>query len=297
MWRAEVIEVRYPGWVVVIIPKLFNDSPIGPIQSSVPVQVGDLVVVADLAGPAKTRDWWVLGLESRIGLGTEGPTGAHTHPMGQIDGLVDALAGKASQSEYAATKADVDAATYLVEGNALMRRYSNGHVRVPDSPGTLDAAQAGWVDTNYTSKTTFNNGMAAKADAPGNWQNLTLGSGVTVDATQSGPSPRARWTALGLQIQGRRLRGPSTPPSRDQVFATVPASLIPPYDITFSVDIQRAASGNGGAHVTMKLKTGTGDIQYVSDPVASGTSNATAQTLTGGGVSDYITLNNILLAW
>jgi hypothetical protein len=330
MWRARVLRKNYEGRVVVSIPKLFGADPVGPMQAAVDAEVGDEVIVADLNPDAKVRDWWVVGFASQIGRwGTPYP---HEHPMGQVVGLVDALAGKADAGStgsgslawaditgkpttfppathshtwdsvtskpttfppashthaqadvtgLTALAADVGAATHLATPGSIPRRFDNGGFRVVTGTHAQDAVNVSHLDDKLT----------AKMDNPGAWSNLTLGSGVIVDTTQTGPSPRSRLTPMGLQIQSRRMRGPSTAPARDQVFATVPAAHIPPYDILFHMGVQRSGTGNPGASVTMKLKTGTGDIQWVSDPTTN-----TAQG-TGGGPADYITLNDILLVW
>lgn len=267
MWRATVIERIADGQVVVSIPALFRGDPVGPMQSAVDAQVGDAVVVADLVPDAKVRDWWVVGYESQVG--RWGNPYPHGHPMGQITG-VDANGAETTLTAILAQKADK-----------------------ADVPGAVDTSGYATKEelAGYTTDSELTTALAGKAAAPGDWVNLTLGAGVIVDTTVTGPAARSRLTPLGLQIQSRRLRGPSTAPARDQVLATVTAAHVPPYDITFSIPVQRSGTGNPGASMTVKLKAGTGAIQWVTEP----TDNLNQGT--GGAPNDYITLSNVLLAW
>lgn len=93
MHRATVVHRVSPGTVYLTIPSLFRDDWVGPVQSAVDAAPGDRVIVADLKPGARLRDWWVAGFESEIG--RWGTPYAHTHPLGQVEGLVPALAAKA----------------------------------------------------------------------------------------------------------------------------------------------------------------------------------------------------------
>lgn len=138
MWRATVIEVRAPGWVVVTIPKLYRNDPVGPMQAAMIVNVGEAVVVADLTPNAKTRDWWVMARESEIGLGPDSPAFAHTHSIGDIDGLADELASKATTTDLDGYTTDAELTTALSTRAALAGDWAE----VPTSVMTADTSTA-----------------------------------------------------------------------------------------------------------------------------------------------------------
>lgn len=99
MWRANVIERISAGRVTVVIPALYRDSPIRDVQAVMDAGVGEDVIIADLNPGSKAHSWLVIGYASDIG--RWGDPYPHTHPIGQVDGLVDALDAKADDTDLA----------------------------------------------------------------------------------------------------------------------------------------------------------------------------------------------------
>lgn len=94
MWRAQVVDYHRAGLVSITIPDLYRQSILREVQAVMDAQIGDDVLVVDLNPGARVHDWLVIGYVSE--LGRFGAPYPHTHPLGQVDGLVDALAGKAA---------------------------------------------------------------------------------------------------------------------------------------------------------------------------------------------------------
>ena len=90
MQRATVVDVDPdPGRAFVVIPKKYGKSVVR-VQSSVPVSVGDRVLVDDCTPQAHTKDWIIVQHESQIGMLF--PPASHEHSQGDVAGLVDRLA-------------------------------------------------------------------------------------------------------------------------------------------------------------------------------------------------------------
>lgn len=87
--EAEVVSVPALGRADIRIPRLYGDSVVPDVRSAVDVSPGDRVIVADLAGKAHVHAWHIVSFVSEIGrFGAPYP---HTHPQGQVDGLVARL--------------------------------------------------------------------------------------------------------------------------------------------------------------------------------------------------------------
>lgn len=222
MWRANVIERIEAGRVVVTIPALFRGDPVGPMQSAVDCQVGDTVIVADLVPAAKIRDWWVVGYESEVG--RWGNPYPHTHPIGQVDGLVNELGLKAYLTDLAPyvteTKLSTTLAPYVTETKLST---------------TL---------TGYATTSDLSTGLSGKANVPGAWTACSVSTYLTPDTTAS-PTLAVRNTPLGMQIRGR-YRTTSVVPL-DAVTFTLPVGFAPPEPILFSTP----AMGPGTAYASL----------------------------------------------
>lgn len=210
MWRATVIERLGPGRVVLTIPALYRDSPVGPMPSAVDAQVEDEVVVADLTPTAKTRSWWVLGFASTIG--RWGNAYPHTHPIGQVEGLTDALAAKADDTDLADYTTTTDLTTTLA-----------GYVTDAELTTTL---------AGYATDTELSTGLAGKANTPGPWTLCNISSYLVADTAAGYPTIQVRTTPLGMQIKGR-VRTTTT--TRDATIFTLPAGYAPDYPTYLNV--------------------------------------------------------------
>lgn len=260
MWRAVVIDRIEDGRVVVAIPSLYRDDPVGPMQSAVDAQIGDAVVVADLRPNAKVEDWWVLGYESQIG--RWGAPYPHTHPVGQVTGvnatgdpitLVDILAGKADKSDVPAEQD--------LSGYATKTELSSYATKTE-------------LSTGYPTKTDLSNGLATKAAAPGAWTPCSVSTYLVADATSS-PTLAVRNTPLGVQIRGRYRTVAAVP--LDAVIFTLPAGFTPSHPILFSVPVMGPGSAYDALTWGMEFQT-------------NGTVTARQNYLSGGRMS----FNNIL---
>lgn len=213
MWRATVLERVADGQVVVSIPKLYRGDPIGPIQSAVDAQVGDDVIVADLVPDARVNDWWVVGYESQIG--RWGNPYPHEHPLGQVTGLVDALALKANVSD-------------IPEGADLSGYATKAELAGYATDTELSTGLSAKVNTS-----TYTSGMSGKADAPGAWTTCSVTTNITLDTAAGSPTLAIRDTPLGWQLKGRyRLANAVT---MDTVMFTLPAAFVPNHPVIINV--------------------------------------------------------------
>lgn len=190
MWRAEIEYVPTPGRVYLSIPSLFGSKVIGPVQCPIEVSPGERVVVADLTPEHRMRDWWVVGKENQ--LGQWGSPYPHTHAIGEVTGLNNALAGKLEFD---------DVQTMLA-----------GKADTPDGWATLGlipafAGHGGWPGVQYR---TTHYGLQLRgrvklsganlpldtviATVPG----LTLPGELNVQVSCMGPAPD--YTAVNFQL-------------------------------------------------------------------------------------------------
>lgn len=153
MLRATVVDVdpRDPTRVWVTIPQKYGTEPVR-VFTRVQVTKGDHVYVANTS-VTRVPQWVVFGQQTEIG--RWGNPYPHTHPIGQVDGLVDAL-GK---------KLDADAPTARADPGTVMRRDTAGRTNVgaPDSPA--HATTKAYVDGEWSSAgVTLGSGWKAYAN-------------------------------------------------------------------------------------------------------------------------------------
>ena len=228
MWRAEVIERIEPGRVVVSIPSLFRGDPVGPMQSAVDAQVGDMVVVADLRADAKVRDWWVMGYESQIG--RWGSPYPHEHPLGQVFG-VDANGDPIPLSTILEGKANV--------GDIPPEADLSGYATKTELGG-------------YTTDSELTTALSGKAGTPGPWTTCTPSSFIIRETT---PDIQVRTTPFGMQLRSGRWRYAADVP-RDSVMFTLPAGFAPPTSMMFMTSgMSSAATDYAALHVHLELRT------------------------------------------
>ena len=136
MLRATVTDTdpRDPTRVWVTIPQKYGTKPVR-VFTRVEVTKGDHVYVANTS-VTRVPQWVVFDQQTEIG--RWGNPYPHTHPMGQVDGLVDALGKKIDRTELN-TKADkaTTPTTADVTGQWVSLRSSLGTGWVPS---TYDAA-------------------------------------------------------------------------------------------------------------------------------------------------------------
>lgn len=96
MLRATVVDVdpRDPTRVWVTIPQKYGSKPLR-VFTRVQVTKGDHVYVANTS-VTRIPQWVVFDQQTEIG--RWGNAYPHTHPIGQVDGLVDALGKKADKT-------------------------------------------------------------------------------------------------------------------------------------------------------------------------------------------------------
>lgn len=96
MLRATVVDVdpRDPTRVWVTIPQKYGAKPLR-VFTRVQVTKGDHVYVTNTS-VTRVPQWVVFGQQTEIG--RWGNPYPHTHPIGQVDGLVDALGKKADKT-------------------------------------------------------------------------------------------------------------------------------------------------------------------------------------------------------
>lgn len=133
MLRATVTDTdpRDPTRVWVTIPQKYGTKPVR-VFTRVQVTKGDHVYVTNTS-VTRVPQWVVFDQQTDIG--RWGNAYPHTHPMGQVDGLVDALGKKIDRAELD-TKADkaTTPTTADVTGQWVSLRSSLG---------------AGWVPSDY----------------------------------------------------------------------------------------------------------------------------------------------------
>ena len=97
MLRAAVVDVnpRDPTRVWVTIPQKYGTKPLR-VFTRVQVTKGDHVYVANTS-VTRVPQWVVFDQQTEVG--AWGNPYPHTHPMGQVDGLVDALGKKIDRTE------------------------------------------------------------------------------------------------------------------------------------------------------------------------------------------------------
>lgn len=132
MLRATVVDVnpRDPTRVWVTIPQKYGSEPLR-VFTRVQVTKGDHVYVANTS-VTRIPQWVVFDQQTEIG--RWGNPYPHTHPMGQVDGLVDALGKKIDRTELD-KKADKAATptTADVTGQWVSLRSSLGTGWVPST--------------------------------------------------------------------------------------------------------------------------------------------------------------------
>lgn len=234
MWRATVVDSPAPGWVTVKVPSLYSEALIRGVQSAVPAEPGERVILADLNPTSRGHDWWVIGYESTVG--RWGTPYAHTHPIGQIDGLQDALAGKANVEDIP-DGADLSGYVTDAELGTALSSYA--------TTTALSNGLAGKVNSS-----TYTTGMAGKANAPGPWVTCTPSTYITKLA---GADIQARTTPDGIDIRSGRWRYAADVP-RDSVIFTLPAGFAPSYQLMFMTS-GMSASTNDYTAITVHLET------------------------------------------
>lgn len=142
MLRATVVDVdpRDPTRVWVTIPQKYGAKPVR-VFTRVEVTKGDHVYVTNTS-VTRVPQWVVFGQQTEIG--RWGNPYPHTHPIGQVDGLVDALGKKIDRAEL-----DKKADTAALEGKAdkattpTTADVTGQWVSLRSSLGT------GWVPSTY----------------------------------------------------------------------------------------------------------------------------------------------------
>lgn len=135
MLRATVVDVdpRDPTRVWVTIPQKYGVKPVR-VFTRVQVTKGDHVYVANTS-VTRVPQWVVFDQQTEIG--RWGNPYPHTHPIGQVDGLVDALGKKIDRAELD-KKADkaTTPTTADVTGQWVSLRSSLGTGWVPSTYDT-----------------------------------------------------------------------------------------------------------------------------------------------------------------
>ena len=190
MLRAAVVDVdpRDPTRVWVTIPQKYGTKPVR-VFTRVQVTKGDHVYVANTS-VTRVPQWVVFGQQTEIG--RWGNPYPHTHPMGQVDGLVDALGKKADKT---ALDGKADKATTPTTADV-----TGQWVSLRSSLGT------GWVPSTYDTSLT-QQGVEVKR-TPSQVLidvNLAPASSSTVVSTTMATLPpslrstRSTWMNMSLQ--------------------------------------------------------------------------------------------------
>ena len=190
MLRATVADTdpRDPTRVWVTIPQKYGTKPVR-VFTRVQVTKGDHVYVANTS-VTRIPQWVVFGQQTEIG--RWGNPYPHTHPMGQVDGLVDALGKKIDRAELD-TKADkaTTPTTADVTGQWVSLRSALG---------------TGWVPSKYDTTLT-QQGVEVKRTpsqvlidvnlAPANTSTVVSTTMATLPANLR--STRGAWMLMPLQ--------------------------------------------------------------------------------------------------
>ena len=188
--RATVTDTdpRDPTRVWVTIPQKYGTKPVR-VFTRVQVTKGDHVYVTNTS-VTRVPQWVVFDQQTDIG--RWGNAYPHTHPMGQVDGLVDALGKKIDRAELD-TKADkaTTPTTADVTGQWVSLRSNLG---------------SGWVPSTYD-PTLTQQGVEVKRTpsqvlidvnlAPANTS--TVVSTTMATLPQNLRSPRSTWMLMPLQ--------------------------------------------------------------------------------------------------
>lgn len=190
MLRATVTDTdpRDPTRVWVTIPQKYGTKPVR-VFTRVQVSKGDHVYVTNTS-VTRVPQWVVFGYQTEIG--RWGNPYPHTHPMGQVDGLVDALGKKIDRAELNA-KADkaTTPTTADVTGQWVSLRSNLG---------------TGWVPSTYD-PTLTQQGVEVKRTpsqvlidvnlAPASSSTVVSTTMATLPASLR--SPRSTWMLMPLQ--------------------------------------------------------------------------------------------------
>ena len=190
MLRATVTDTdpKDPTRVWVTIPQKYGQKPVR-VFTRVEVTKGDHVYVTNTS-VTRVPQWVVFDQQTDIG--RWGNAYPHTHPMGQVDGLVDALGKKIDRAELD-TKADkaTTPTTADVTGQWVSLRSNLG---------------SGWVPSTYD-PTLTQQGVEVKRTpsqvlidvnlAPANTS--TVVSTTMATLPQNLRSPRSTWMLMPLQ--------------------------------------------------------------------------------------------------
>lgn len=199
MLRATVVDVdpRDPTRVWVTIPQKYGTKPVR-VFTRVQVTKGDHVYVANTS-VTRVPQWVVFDQQTEIG--RWGNPYPHTHPLGQVDGLVDALGKKIDRAELdkkadaAALDGKADKATTPTTADV-----TGQWVSLRSTLGT------GWVPSTYDTALT-QQGVEVKRTpaqliievnlAPASTSTVVSTTMATLPASLR--SPRSTWMLMPLQ--------------------------------------------------------------------------------------------------
>lgn len=191
MLRATVVDVdpRDPTRVWVTIPQKYGTKPVR-VFTRVEVTKGDHVYVANTS-VTRVPQWVVFGQQTEIG--RWGNPYPHTHPIGQVDGLVDALGKKIDRAELN-TKADkaTTPTTADVTGQWVSLRSSLGTGWVPSTYDTALTQQG--VEVKRTLSTIIVNLNIAPVNAS------TSPSGTLFTLPPAYQPGKNTWTFVNAQV-------------------------------------------------------------------------------------------------
>lgn len=142
MLRATVVDVdpRDPTRVWVTIPQKYGAKPLR-VFTRVQVTKGDHVYVANTS-VTRIPQWVVFDQQAEIG--RWGNPYPHTHPMGQVDGLVDALGKKIDRTEL-----DKKADKTALDGKADKATTPTTADVTGQWVSLRSSLGAGWVPSTY----------------------------------------------------------------------------------------------------------------------------------------------------
>lgn len=190
MLRATVVDVdpRDPTRVWVTIPQKYGTKPVR-VFTRVQVTKGDHVYVTNTS-VTRVPQWVVFDQQTDIG--RWGNAYPHTHPMGQVDGLVDALGKKIDRAELD-TKADkaTTPTTADVTGQWVSLRSNLGSGWVPSTYDPILTQQG--VEVKRTPSQVLIDVNLAPANTS------TVVSTTMATLPQNLRSPRSTWMLMPLQ--------------------------------------------------------------------------------------------------